>query len=74
MEKIVQNVHAAGLALTVKSLNDPSFWTKKDELKPLIPVHKTLWSIRRILEAQGQGPEVEATLKKIGRGEELVLP
>jgi hypothetical protein len=74
VERIVEEVHAAGLSLAVKALNDPEFWTKKDELKPLIPIHRTLWSIRRIAEVQGQGPAAESELKKIGKGEGLVSP
>ncbi len=75
VEKIICEVHEAGLVLSCKSLNDPEFWTKKDELKPLISVHRTLWSIRRYLEAQGQGSAAEsAVLDLLGNGNEFLSP
>lgn len=69
-EKIVSNCHEAGLTLAVKMLNDSEFWTRKEELRPLIAVHRTLWSIRRHLEVQGQGPVAEkAVAELVGRGQ-----
>jgi len=73
-ENIVATCHEEGLTLAITALGDPDFFTRKDELKPLIPVHRTLWSIRRHLEAQGQGPTAEADVAELGKVEGLVSP
>lgn len=72
--RIVDGVHAAGLTLAVKTLNDPDFRTGREELKPLVPIHKTLWSIRRAQETQGLGPEAEAEIRKLGEVTGLMTP
>jgi len=71
-EKMATELNAAGLALPIKALNDEGYWTKKDELKPLVGLHRTLWSIRRFAEAVGDSPEAMKAVEELCKTKGLV--
>ncbi len=61
-QKTANEVHENGLSLPINTLNNEDFWTKRDELKPLVPLHRTLWAIRRFAQKTGDTPQIVAQM------------
>ncbi|MFH1978806.1 MAG: hypothetical protein ABII97_00215 [Patescibacteria group bacterium] len=73
-EKSATAMNKAGLVLKIKALNDENFFTKRDDLKPLIPVHRTLWAIARHQENCGMGPDAVTAVEELKKTKGLVKP